>query len=66
MKKRSRVKQTLTLEERLIEAAKRLREQAKILPASAERDELMRKARQAEITSHMSEWITSPGLQPPK
>ena len=66
MKHRRRIKHLLTLEERLAEAAKRLREQAKTLPPSAERDELVRKARQAEIASHMNEWLTSPGLQPPK
>ncbi|MEY9390663.1 hypothetical protein ACVIJW_006203 [Bradyrhizobium barranii subsp. barranii] len=30
------------------------------------RQELLRKARQAETGSHMSEWRRSPGLQPPK
>jgi hypothetical protein len=25
----------------------------------------MRRARQAEITSHINEWLTSPGLAPP-
>ena len=63
---RRRFKQSLTFEERLAEAAKRLRQQAKTLPPSAERDELVRKARQTEIASHINEWLTSPGLQPPK
>jgi hypothetical protein len=27
---------------------------------------MIRKARQAETGSHMSEWLRSPGLQPPK
>jgi hypothetical protein len=31
----------------------------------AVRDHLIRKARQAETGSHMSEWLRSPGLQPP-
>jgi hypothetical protein len=66
MKRRRRIKHLLTLEERLAETAKRLREQVKTLPPSAERDELVRKARQTEIASHMNEWLTSPGLQPPK
>ena len=48
------------------EEAKRLREKAKLLPHGAEREELIRKARQAETGSHMTEWLTSPGLQPPK
>jgi hypothetical protein len=66
MPRRRRFKQTLTLEERLAEAAKNLREQAKALPPSAEREELIRKARQTDIASHMNEWLTSLGLQPPK
>jgi hypothetical protein len=63
---RRRFKQTITLEDRLAEAAKRLRDQAKTLPPSAERDDLLRRARHAETASHMTEWLTSPGLQPPK
>jgi hypothetical protein len=62
---RRHFKQTQSLEERLSEEAKRLRAEAKLLPPGAERDALIRKARQAETGSHMSEWLTSPGLQPP-
>ena len=62
---RRRFKQTQSLEERLSEEAKRLRAEAKLLPPGPERDALIRKARQAETGSHMSEWLTSPGLQPP-
>jgi hypothetical protein len=63
---RRRFKQTVSLEARLAEEAKRLREEAKLLPPGALREELLRKARQCETGSHMSEWLTSPGLQPPK
>lgn len=63
---RRRFKQTVTLEARLAEEAKRLREEAKLLPPGAPREELVRKARRAETASHMNEWLTSPGLQPPK
>jgi hypothetical protein len=66
MQRRRRVKQTLSLEERLAEEARRLREQAKTLPPGTERDEIIRKARQAETGSHMTEWLTSPGLRPPE
>ena len=65
MSHRRRFKQTLSLEHRLSEEAKRLRAEAKLLPPGAERDEMIRKARQAEIASHMSEWLTSQGLRPP-
>jgi hypothetical protein len=63
---RRRFKQTRSLEERLSEEAKRLREEAELLPPGAVREALLRKARQAETGSHMSEWLSSPGLQPPK
>jgi len=63
---RRRFKQSLTLEERLAAEAKRLREEAQKLPFGLEREELIRKARHAEAASHMSEWLTSPGLRPPE
>ncbi|MET4229827.1 hypothetical protein AB7Z32_19995 [Bradyrhizobium sp. 482_C4_N1_1] len=66
MSERRRFKQTDILEVRLAEEARRLREQAKALPHSPQREDLLRKARQAETGSHMSEWLRSPGLQPPK
>ncbi len=63
---RRRVKQTQSLDTRLSAEAARLREEAKKLPHGIEREQLLRKARQAETASHMNEWLTSPGLQPPK
>ena len=63
---RRRFKQSISLEERLAEEAKRLREKAQTLPPGAVREDLIRKARQCETGSHMSEWLRSPGLQPPK
>jgi len=66
MSERRRFKQTSTLEARLAEEAVRLRDKANLLPPGAAREELLRKARQAETGSHMSEWLRSPGLQPPR
>jgi hypothetical protein len=63
MKKRRRFKQTDTLEERLTDAAYRFREKAKRLPAEATRDDLLTKARQAEASAHLSEWLRLP-VQP--
>lgn len=63
--KRRRFKQTDTLEQRLAAEAKRLREEAKLLPPGAHRDIMLRRARQCETGSHMSEWLQSPGLRPP-
>jgi hypothetical protein len=63
---RRRFKQTDILEVRLAQEAKRLRAEAQKLPPGAARDDLTRKARQAETGSHMSEWLRSPGLRPPE
>jgi hypothetical protein len=63
---RRRFNQTQSLEERLAEVAKRLRAKAKLLPPGAIRDTLIREARQAETGSHLSEWLSSPGLRPPE
>jgi hypothetical protein len=57
MGQRRRFMRISTFEERLAEEAQRLREQAKKLQHGRERDELLRKARQA-LASH--------GLQPPE
>jgi hypothetical protein len=60
---RRRFKQTQSLEERLSEEAKRLREEAKLLPPGAQREALLRRARQAETGSHLTGWLRSPGLR---
>jgi hypothetical protein len=52
--------------EALSEEAKRLRAEAKLLPPGAVRDELIRRARRAEIASNLDEWLTPPGLRPPE
>jgi hypothetical protein len=66
MQKRRRFTQIHNLEDRLAEEAKRLREEAELLPQGALRDAAMRRARQAETGSHMSEWLRSPGLRSPE
>jgi hypothetical protein len=54
---RRRFKQSSTLEERLIEEAKTLREEAKALPSGALREELLRKAIQADAALDMTEFL---------
>lgn len=63
---RRRFKQTRSLEERLSEEAAKLREKAQGIPPGLERERLIDRARQAETASHMSEWLSSSGLQSPK
>jgi hypothetical protein len=62
---RRRFTHAQSLGERLAEEAKRLRAEAKLLRPGIERDALIRRARQAETAAHMSEWLSSPGLQTP-
>jgi hypothetical protein len=62
---RRRFKQAESLEERLAAEAIRLREEARLLPPGAVREEVLRKARQTETASHMTEWLSSPGLKSP-
>jgi hypothetical protein len=63
---RHRIMQMVSLEDRLATEAMRVREEVNLLPRGPQRDEMIRKARQAETNSNMSEWLRSPGLQPPE
>jgi hypothetical protein len=62
-----RIFNKLTFEQRLAEEARRFREAAeKERLGSTARELLLRRARQAETASHISEWVNSPGLASPK
>jgi hypothetical protein len=58
-------KQIDPLDKRLAEEAQRLRKEARGTPPGVERERLIRKARQTETTSHINEWLNSPGLKSP-
>jgi len=64
--KRRRFKQTASLQDRLQAFASDVRSKAEALPPGAERDELMKKAREADTALHLHDWANSPGLEPPK
>ncbi|MCD9109812.1 hypothetical protein [Bradyrhizobium japonicum] len=66
IKRRNRTKHTKTFEERLAEEAARFKEAAAKLPPGTQRELNLRRARQADTAAHINEWLTSPGLQPPK
>jgi hypothetical protein len=55
-----------TFEQRLAQEAHRVKERAKTLPQGKERELLSREARQLETALHISEWVSSPGLRPPR
>jgi hypothetical protein len=65
MLERQRFKPIDPLDNGLSEEAERLRKEARGTPPGVERDRLIRRARLAETASHMSEWLSSKGLQPP-
>jgi hypothetical protein len=61
MKRRHRSKEdTTSLKDRLVEQGRRFRERAKSLPPGIEREELLRKARQAETASQISNFLSVP------
>jgi hypothetical protein len=66
MSHRRRVTQTQTLEQRLAVMALEIRAKAQQLKAGPERDAMLKKAREAETAAHLSDWVNSAGLQPPK
>lgn len=62
MLKRRRFKQSVSFQDRLAMFASDAREQASFLPPGPEREELLRKARQADAASLMDEWTAAPRL----
>ena len=63
---RRRIKQTVSLKDRLTSFAEELKAKASQLRPGPEQDALLKRARQADIASHIDEWASSPGLQPPR
>jgi hypothetical protein len=63
---RRHFKNVLSFPDRLAIEAERLREEAEALPQGPGRDALLKKARQADIATHMDEWLSSPGLRSPE
>jgi hypothetical protein len=55
----------LSPEQRWHEQAEAFKREAEKLPYK-EREKLLLQARQLETASHIKEWVSSPGLSPPK
>lgn len=66
MQRRIRIPQTTSLKDRLALFAQEVRDKAAKLKPGPERDDMLRKARQADTAAHLDDWANSPGLQPPK
>jgi len=56
---RRRVKQTQSLEERMAQHARLLRDKAELLPQGSVRDAALRRAREAETGAQMNDWLKS-------
>jgi hypothetical protein len=55
----------LSFKEKLHHQSEKVRHQALELPPGAERDALVKKARQLDTASHMEDWLSSAELKPP-
>jgi hypothetical protein len=65
MQQRRRFTQVIPLRARLIEEARRLREEARGTPPGIAREQLLRRARQAETATQIERWLSSSELRPP-
>lgn len=61
--KRTRRKQTQSLQERLLSSAKTARERARRMPPGKAREALLQRARQNELTSSLADWLSAPVVQ---
>jgi hypothetical protein len=61
--KRNRRKQTQSLQERLTAFAETARERARRMPVCKEREMLLRRAKQSEMTSTLTDLLSAPGYR---
>jgi hypothetical protein len=54
-----------TIERKWHEQSEATKQEAEKLPYGKKKNHLLRKARQLETASQISQWLSSPGLQPP-
>ena len=59
MQLRRRIKHTLSFEERLAQHAAHLRHAARNMPLGKERDDLLKRARQAETAAGINRWLST-------
>jgi hypothetical protein len=56
----------ITIEQKWHQQSEAAKNEAKKLSHGKDRDALVIKARQLETASQIDQWLSSPGLQPPK
>jgi hypothetical protein len=55
-----------TFEDQIAAEKARIEAQVAKLPPGPQKDGLLKKLRQLETASHINDWLSSPGLQPPR
>jgi predicted trehalose synthase len=63
---KQRIKQRISLKDRLSSFAKEIREKASRLPPGAEREAMLKRASRADTAAHLDDWINSSGLRTPE
>jgi hypothetical protein len=66
MRKRTNFEPTSALAKHLADDTKLLREKARKLKPGADLDRVLNRIRLNETTAHLSQWLTSRGLRPPR
>lgn len=66
MQRRRRLKQSLSLKDRLRVFSEKLKAEATKLRPGPEQEALLKRARVADTASQIDDWANSPGLRPPK
>ncbi|MEZ2143450.1 hypothetical protein AAE026_14345 [Bradyrhizobium sp. DN5] len=64
--KRRRFEQPQSFQDRLAAFAQDARDEAENLPPGIERNNMLRKASQADTAAHLDDWANPPELPPPK
>ena len=66
MSRRSRFNQSIPLKDRFSAFIRAMRDRAALIPPGPERDELLKKAKRAEVAREIEDWANSSELQRPK
>jgi hypothetical protein len=56
----------VSLNDRLAQEAARTRAEAETMPPGKDRDALLARAREADTTVQLNEWLKSPAVKPPR
>jgi hypothetical protein len=66
MFRQQRIKQKMSLKDRLASFAEETREKARRLRPGKKQNDMLMRASRADTAAHIEDWANSPGLQSPK